>query len=133
MTGTVTTGTGGVTIVMTGTSPGSSSVGTMSLGASNAAVTLTAPSSGTYAGMAVIQDPAASLDTSNGGGCTANCNTVIGGPNTSITGVVYIPSGNLSFSGNPNTASSGCLQLIADTLAWGGTPSLLVNGCRVQA
>ena len=131
MTGTVSTGTGGATIIMTGTSPGSSSVGTLTLGASNASVNLTAPSSGTYAGMAVIQDPAASLDTfNNGGNCQTNCNSIQGGPNTNITGAVYIPSGNLTFSGTPNVSSSGCLQLLADTLAWAGTPSLLVNGCR---
>jgi len=52
-----------------------------------------------------------------------------GGPNTNITGVIYFPSGNLSFSGNSNLASSGCLQILADTLSWSGTPSLLVNGC----
>jgi Flp pilus assembly protein TadG len=128
LTGTV-TGTG-VTIVLTGTSPGSSSVGTMTLGASNASISLTAPTSGTYAGMAIVQDPNAAQDTFNGGGnCQTNCNFMQGGPNTNITGVVYFPQGNLSFSGTPNLASSGCLQLLADTLAWAGTPSLLVNGC----
>lgn len=128
LTGTV-TGTG-VTLVLTGTSPGSSSVGTMSLGASNASINLTAPTSGTYAGMAIIQDPNAAQDTFNGGGnCQTNCNYMQGGPNTNITGVVYFPSGNLSFSGTPNLASSGCLQILADTLNWSGTPSLLVNGC----
>jgi hypothetical protein len=60
-------------------------------GNGNTTVNLTAPTSGPYNGILIYQDP---TDTN-----TAEFN---GTPNTTLTGVIYIPGALLEFSGNTN-------------------------------
>ena len=126
------TGTG-VTIVLTSTSPGTgTSVGTFTM-ANNATASISAPlldSGSASAGYLIVQDSKATLDTQNSSyACGSNCNVFIGGPNTTMTGVIYFPSGNVTYQGNASSATTGCLQILADTLNWSGTPTILVNGC----
>jgi len=127
--------TSNATIILTSSAAGGSGVGTFTM-SSNATVSMTAPNANSNLatkGFAIIQDRMAPIDTqgnSNGNlSCASNCNVLIGGPDSSITGAVYFPQGNLTYQGNPNLASTGCLQVIGDTLQWQGTPTLKVNGC----
>jgi Flp pilus assembly protein TadG len=125
--------TNGATVILTSSAAGGSGIGTFTMQSATASVSMTAPNSSSNLatkGFAIIQDRAATTDTlANNGNCSSNCNVMQGGPNSSITGAVYFPQGNLSYQGSPNLSSTGCLQIIADTLNWQGTPKLLVNGC----
>ncbi len=123
----------GATIILTSSATGGSGVGTFSMQSSTASVTLTAPNSNSNLatkGFAIIQDRMATTDTlANNGNCSSNCNSFYGGPNSSITGAVYFPQGNLTYQGSPSASSTGCLQMISDTFSWQGTPTLYVNAC----
>ncbi len=117
------TGTG-VTIVLTNGA-------TFQMG-NNATANLSAPTSGSNAGMVIVQDPASSAVATlqNNGNCQTNCSVFQGGPDTRIVGAVYFPNGNITYQGNPSNRSTDCLQLIANSLQWQGNPTLLVNGCN---
>jgi Flp pilus assembly protein TadG len=106
------TGTG-VTLVFTGSggSWGSATIG------SNANVSLTAPTSGTTAGIAIYGDrrmPTGTIFSLTGGG-TQN-----------LQGAVYLPKAALSFSGG-NGTSTTCTQIIADTISIVGNSNVQVN------
>jgi Flp pilus assembly protein TadG len=117
------TGTG-VTIVLTNGA-------TFQMG-NNATANLSAPTSGSNAGMVIVQDPASSAVATlqSNGNCQTNCNVFQGGPSTRIVGAVYFPNGNVTYQGTPSNRSTDCMQLIANSLQWQGNPTLLVNGCN---
>lgn len=95
----------GVTIILTGSSPGSF---TMS---GESSVDLTAPTTGTYANMLLIQSPNA----------TAGNNNVINGDNASaLDGAVYFPNGDLSFTGS-NTQAFQCAMVVGYTVEFTGS------------
>jgi hypothetical protein len=70
------------------------------------AVTLTAPTSGTYSGIVFFGDRA---------GSSSSTNTINGGSNNTITGAVYYPTQSLTFAGG-SASGSDCTQLVADTI-----------------
>jgi len=75
-----------------------------------ATVNLTAPSTGTYEGMAVMSSD-------------NNTNTfkLTGGTQT-ITGVIHLPSAPLEYNGNSSSSGSGgCTQLVASQITFTGT------------
>jgi hypothetical protein len=79
-------------------------------------------------GIAMIQDPRAAQSTlNNNGSCKTNCSTLQGGPNDSLTGAMYFPSGNLTWQGTGNTTS--CFQMIGNTLTLAGNPGVSVANC----
>src|SRR4029077_14377310 len=123
----------GATIILTSSAADASGIGPFSMQTAPSSVTLTAPNANSNLatkGFAIIQDRLATTDTlANNGNCNSNCNSFYGGPNSTITGAVYFPQGNLTYQGSPSITSTGCLQLIADTFSWQGTPKLYVNGC----
>ncbi len=96
--GTTLTGTG-VTIVLTGTG---TNYTTVSLGG-GASVTLSAPTTGTTAGMLFFQDPKAP---------TTGSNNFAGGATETLTGALYFPSQTLVYS-NGTTSTATCTQLVA--------------------
>ncbi|WP_092122301.1 TadE/TadG family type IV pilus assembly protein [Bradyrhizobium erythrophlei] len=106
------TGTG-VTLVFTGSSGnwGSATIG------SNANVSLTAPTSGTTAGIAIYGDRRMPVGSSF---------NLTGGGTQNLQGAVYLPKGALSFSGG-NGTSTTCTQIIADTISIVGNSSVRVN------
>jgi hypothetical protein len=125
----------GDTFVLTGTT--SSDIGVLQIG-SPTTITLSAPSSGTYAGLLIFQDRKAPLDTSGGGGggssCQTNCNTVDGGNSgdggaatLDMTGAIYIPRGAIVFSGGKTSAN--CLVIIADAITFAHDSTLSTDGC----
>ena len=106
------TGTG-VTLVFTGSGNnwGSASIG------SNADVSLTAPTSGTTAGIAIYGDRRMPVGTSF---------NLTGGGTQNLAGAIYLPEGALSFSGG-NGTSTTCTQIIADTISFVGNSNVQVN------
>jgi len=106
------TGTG-VTLVFTGSGGnwGSATIG------SNANVSLTAPTSGMTAGIAIYGDRRMPVGTSF---------NLTGGGTQNLQGAVYLPKGALSFSGG-NGTSTTCTQIIADTISIVGNSNVQVN------
>jgi Flp pilus assembly protein TadG len=107
------TGTG-VTIILTGSG---SNYANATVG-NGATVTLSAPTSGTTAGLAFVGDPNAPANTpssSFGGGATMN-----------ITGALYFPTEAVQFT-NGIANPSGCTQLIAGTMVFNGGASFSNN------
>jgi Flp pilus assembly protein TadG len=52
---------------------------------------------------------------------------ITGNSTTTITGLVYFPQGDLSFSGTSDAGTTGCLQVIASTIKVVGTTDLASN------
>jgi Flp pilus assembly protein TadG len=103
----------GVTIVLTG-SPGN--IATANI-ANNVNLTLTAPTSGQYAGVAIMQAAGSGIGTS----------TVAGGANMNITGSMIFPNSLVQFS-NGSSNSAACTHLIAFQIQFTGGASF-GNSC----
>ncbi len=86
-------------------------------------LSITAPTTGQWSGIAVYQDP--SLTT--GVDITESGN----GPTWDIVGLLYLPHSNVTISGAVNKNSSGaCLGLVVNTITINGTGYILDhNGC----
>jgi RHS repeat-associated protein len=80
--------------------------------------TLSAPTSGSYYGILVYQDP--------GIGTGKAANTVTGASTSSLEGVLYFPTTALTLAGAE--AGGNCLILVADTIALTGAAAI-GNGC----
>ena len=77
-----------------------------------ATVNLTAPTTGTYAGMLFFGDRAG----------TGN-NTFNGTASSSLTGSIYFKSQAVNYLGN-FTGDGGCTQIVADSVQWSGNTSV---------
>jgi hypothetical protein len=88
-----------------------------------------APTSGTWSGVALYQDP--SLTNSNGVSFTYAGNS----PTWDITGLTYFPHASITFSGAVNKSSNGasCFVLVADNITINGTADILETGGCAQA
>ena len=75
---------------------------------------ITAPSFGTYAGIAVFQDRDAPSKGSN---------TFNGGSTMDVKGIIYIPSQDVNFSGGSKIAT-GCTRVVAKTITFTGNANL---------
>jgi Flp pilus assembly protein TadG len=75
----------------------------------SATATLSAPTSGTYSGIVFFGDRSA----------TSGNNAFSGGTSTLITGAVYYPTQNVTYSGGTSTANA-CTQLVVGTLTVSG-------------
>jgi Flp pilus assembly protein TadG len=115
--GTILYGTG-VTIILTGTTPGSIKM------AGNATLQLSAPTTGAYAKMLFIQSPTA---------LTNNANTISGDSNSSFDGAFYVPKGQVSFTGSSG-ATTKCAMVIGWTLQFTGNTNLQnsTTGCTAN-
>jgi len=80
-----------------------------------------APTSGPWSGVAMYQDPALT----SGVSFTYSGNS----PTWDITGLVYLPKANVTFSGAVNKSSNGssCFLLVAWTLLVNGTGNIFAN------
>ncbi len=107
------TGTG-VTIILTSST--GSSYPTVSING-GAEVNLTAPTSGTYSGMAFYQDRNAPLN---------NSNSFNGGSTMNINGSVYFPKGQTTFNGG-NSITTPCTQIVAYTITFNGNNTTSIN------
>jgi len=113
------TGGTGVTIILTNTT---GTVGGL-CSDSNSSVTLNAPTTGTYKGYLIIQDPGATTGTSS---CKKADNSFQGGANMNLTGLLYFPNTTVVYQGNP---SSACSVLVAKTITLNGTSNFSTSGC----
>lgn len=113
------TGTGVFIFITTTAYPNS---GTTCQGLSitgNGDLIATAPTSGTYKGMLIYQDPS----------CSATMDLSGNGNGTSTTGTIYAPSAEISLHGNGDLAVT---ELIADTVDLGGNGALTVSYSSAQ-
>lgn len=86
-----------------------------------------APTSGTWSGVAMYQAPNINtgVDISDAGNS----------PTWKMSGVVYLPHADVTFSGAVNKASNGksCFTMVVDTLRINGTASILAHGECAEA
>jgi hypothetical protein len=116
----------GVTIVLTGTSPGSV---TMNGNSSMALSAPTASNCGTYSGtntcnfqnMLIVQSPNAA---------SGNNNTINGDNNSSYDGAIYFPKGDVQFTGS-SAGATRCAMVVALTVEFTGNTNLqnTTTGC----
>ncbi|MCJ1962415.1 TadE/TadG family type IV pilus assembly protein [Novosphingobium mangrovi (ex Hu et al. 2023)] len=110
----------GVTFVLTGGGPGNAAFVKITGGAT---MDLTAPSaaqSPTWKNVLFFQDQIGSSSESN----------FAGGSELDLTGVIYMPNGDVRFTGNSGQ-SAECLLLVANHVTFAGTSSLN-NNCTVD-
>ncbi len=79
----------------------------------NAVVNLSAPTTGTYAGILFYGDR-----TSSGGS-----NTFSGTVGSQLTGTLYFPTQEVAYQGN-FSGSSGCTRVVANTVVWSGNTTV---------
>jgi Flp pilus assembly protein TadG len=106
----------GVTIILTGTSPGTVDI------RGGASVTLTAPSAATdpYRGVVFAQSRQAAV----GGDNKFN-----GGSGMVLQGAVYFPNQSVDWLGNDTSSLQGCAKIIARTVTFSGNSRLANTGC----
>ena len=112
------TGTG-VTIILTGTPPGQVTMN------GNATIQLSAPTSGPYAKMLLIQSPnATNLN---------NSNTFNGTATSTFDGAIYMPKQQVTFSGNTG-AMTKCAMVVARRVEFAGNANMQNNtiGCTAN-
>jgi hypothetical protein len=111
------TGTG-VTIIFGGTAPGTLKMN------GNSTINLTAPTTGPYAKMLMIQSPNATA---------GNSNTINGNNGSKFDGAIYFPKGLLNFTGNSSPATK-CAMIVAFRVDFGGNTDIQNNttGCTAN-
>jgi hypothetical protein len=84
-----------------------------------------APTSGTWSGVAIYQDPALP-----GPGKAVDITAAGNSPTWNITGLVYLPHAHVEFSGVVNKSSNGqsCFALVVDNIRINGTGDILAKG-----
>lgn len=105
-------------IVMTNSDPNGTTIGTYSTNA-QAKTNISAPTTGTFAGIAVYQDRRASSSSNT-------TNTVNGGSNNVIQGAVYFPNQTLKINGT-GTAVSLCAMWVASNITFVGGSSIAIS------
>jgi hypothetical protein len=83
----------------------------------NAAVSLTAPNSGSTAGIVIFGDPNAPVGTSL---------SLSGGSTQTFGGAIYAPTAAITYTGGAATSSS-CTQIIGDTVTFTGNSNVAIN------
>jgi Flp pilus assembly protein TadG len=130
-----TTGSGSLTIIMTGPSISGFSPGHSLIGTSSGTLNVTGPSSGTWKQMVFYQDPnlvdtAGSLDITEGG---QGANS---GPIWNISGIMYLPKAQFNIKGLVSPASNApnaCFTLVAYDIAISGTGQILAEPACTNA
>ncbi len=98
------------TIVLTNSDPASSVIGNVTAN-SGTNVNITAPTSGTFKGLAIYQDRRAT-------DCS-NCNKINGNSSSLITGAIYFPNQELQYNGTGNTTAV-CTRFIGKRVTFTG-------------
>ena len=113
---------GSCTVVLTNKSTApDATIGTWSSNA-QASNNITAPTSGTYKGIAVYQDRRA----------TGNIDRINGGSGNVISGVVYFPKDTLWINGT-GTAVSLCSMYVANNIKFNGTSQIAISSANDTA
>lgn len=108
----------GVTLIFTGSDPGSISMN------GESSMDLTAPTTGTYAKMLMIQ--AANAD-------EGNANLINGNNTTALDGAIYFPKGDLQFTGS-SAQSTKCAMVVGLTVEFTGNTNIQndTTGCTAD-
>ncbi|MEZ5682037.1 MAG: pilus assembly protein TadG-related protein [Erythrobacter sp.] len=112
-------GNGGVTIILTGKN--ANTVATVSING-DAKLDLTAPTSAenaTWAGILFYQDRMGDAN-----------HTVNGGADINLEGIIYMPTGDLTYNGGA-TQSAQCLLIVTERVRFGGTNNI-ENNCNAD-
>jgi hypothetical protein len=132
----------GVTLLFTGTSltdTGSTSISYWPSGLGT--LDIAAPTTGTWQGMVIYQNPnlTASIYKENGSGAQCSgvsmCYNPSSGPTYDLTGTIYMPNAQTSFQGSVNQSTNGynCINIIVSTFAENGTGMILYSGQDAQS
>ncbi len=112
----------GITIIFTG--PAVAGLTPTHMPPANGTLDISAPTSGTWSGVAIYQDPllTSGVDWSSSGSAL----------NWSVTGLIYMPNSDISFTGTINKATGGanCFTMVADTVLISGT--VKINQTQTQ-
>src|SRR5262249_49766225 len=83
-----------------------------------------APTSGTWKGVAIYQDPNLPA------GADVNITYAGNSPTWDITGIVYLPHSSVTFKGAVDKSSNGesCFELVVDNITIDGTGDILATG-----
>jgi Flp pilus assembly protein TadG len=100
-------------------------VGAVSI-ASGAMLNLSAPRSGPFAGLVIVQD---SNQLPRGTTYTSSHSTIGGNPGASLNGLVYSPNSSLTFHGTPSSVGPKCLLLVSGSVNIDLTTILDSTGC----
>ena len=98
----------GVTIILTGDTPGSITMN------GNSSLDLTAPLTGDYAKMLIIQAANAA---------EGNANKINGNNLTALDGAIYLPNGDITFSGD-SAQSTKCAMVVGYTVSFTGNTNI---------
>jgi Flp pilus assembly protein TadG len=111
-----------LTLVFTGTSGSYTHAPTDTNNGGGGTLDIQAPTSGTWSGVALYQDP----NLTSGVDIAAAGNT----PTWDITGLVYLPHSNVTFSGVVNKSSNGsdCFVMVAANITINGTGKIVEHG-----
>lgn len=111
--------TGGVSIILTNKDPSpTANIGSFDMNA-QAELTIEAPTSGKWKGMAIYQDRRA-VDNSPTGNISSNSpNKINGGSTGTIQGVLYFPTQQLTYNGGGNT-TAWCTQIVVKRIVFTG-------------
>jgi Flp pilus assembly protein TadG len=115
----------GLTIVFTGTNTS----GYTQYPTGGGALDIAAPTSGSWSGMAIYQDP--NLTISNNINLSAAGNS----PTWDISGMVYMPNSNVTFSGAVSKASNGakCFGMTVGSITINGTGDIFANDTQCSS
>ena len=117
----------GVTLVLTGGTVAGHNYGAVAQLRidAGASVSLTAPTSGPFGGLAIFQDRNATFSSGTSCGNGNAQNKINGGSSQLITGAIYFPNQMMCFNGNSSLSGPGqCTQIIARTLDFTGDSSV---------
>jgi Flp pilus assembly protein TadG len=110
------------TIIFAGTNSGSHVIAESKPGNQGNSISIKAPTSGTWSGIAVYQAPS----------ITSGVDMTFAGnnPTFNFSGVVYLPHADLTFSGAINKANGGaaCTVLVIESIRINGTASIADSG-----
>lgn len=108
----------GVTIILTGSTPGSIKTN------GNSNIQLSAPTSGPYEKMLFIQSPNATVD---------NLNEINGNNTAKYDGAMYFPKGQITFTGSSG-AMTKCAMVVGKKVDFSGSSNLQndVVGCKAN-
>jgi hypothetical protein len=109
----------GVTIIFT--AGPANTIGAPTMKSNPTIDNLSAPTSGTYTGLLMVQDTVA-------GATYTTTAQFQGTPGQTLNGLIYTPHSNLTFQGNPSVTNS-CLLVVANQLTMQGNASLASGGC----
>ena len=105
-----------VTLVLTNADPTSTSIGNFTMNAGAGTLDIDAPDSGTYRGIAVMQDRRAPFIKQN------NRNRINGGGSGTIVGALYFPKQAMTYNGDGNLTAV-CTRFVTRRIVFTGNAS----------